>query len=165
MWNHRSKISHMFFSQMYTSSDLRESLRKKNALTYMCHPLNSECWTSWALSVFFNFFNNKKLFFCILKNKVKNLFLHPPYLKSPLPVKLTWEKMQDIIFWLVEKLKKSESAQLWTVEQWTLGENWYPRLLEGVGGWGVFSTILHTYTLIFILHTDKGSPISAPSAS
>ena len=32
--------------------------------------------------------NNKKLFFAIL-NKVKNLFLHQSYLKSPLPVKLT----------------------------------------------------------------------------
>ena len=43
---------------------------------------------SWALEVFFNFFNNKKLFFCIFY-QVNNLFLHQSYLKIPLPVKLT----------------------------------------------------------------------------
>ena len=43
---------------------------------------------SWALEVFFNFFNNKKWFFGIFY-KVDNLFLHQSYLKSPLPVKLT----------------------------------------------------------------------------
>ena len=44
---------------------------------------------SWALSVFFNFFNNRKWFICIFKNKVNNLFLQQSYLKRPLPVKLT----------------------------------------------------------------------------
>ena len=43
---------------------------------------------SWALSVFFYFFNNKKWFFKIFY-KVNNLYLHQSYLKSPLPVKLT----------------------------------------------------------------------------
>ena len=43
---------------------------------------------NWALSVFSNFSNNKKLFFFIF-HKVDNLFLHQFYLKSPLPVKLT----------------------------------------------------------------------------
>ena len=43
---------------------------------------------SWALSVFFHFFNNKKWFFCTFY-QVDNLFLHQSYLKSPLPVKLT----------------------------------------------------------------------------
>ena len=47
-----------------------------------------ESRSSWALSVFFNFFNNKKLFFFIFY-KVNNLFLHQSYLKSPLPIKLT----------------------------------------------------------------------------
>ena len=40
---------------------------------------------SLALSVFLNFFNNKK---CFLHFN-NNLFLHQSYLKSPLPVKLT----------------------------------------------------------------------------
>ena len=44
---------------------------------------------SWALPVFFHFFNNKKLFFCTFY-QVSNLFLHQSYLKSPFPVKLTW---------------------------------------------------------------------------
>ena len=35
------------------------------------------------------FFNNKKWFVCICYY-VNNLFPHQPYLKSPLPVKLTW---------------------------------------------------------------------------
>ena len=52
---------------------------------------------SWALPVFFHFFNNRKLFFCTFY-KVNNLFLHQSYLKSPLPVELTWWKMQNIIF-------------------------------------------------------------------
>ena len=43
---------------------------------------------SWALSVFFHFFNNKN--FCLHFFQVKNLFLHQSYLKSPLPVKWTW---------------------------------------------------------------------------
>ena len=50
---------------------------------------------SWALSVFLNFFNNKKWFFCSFKNHINNLFLHQSYLKSPLPVKLT--------FFIIEK--------------------------------------------------------------
>ena len=49
---------------------------------------NSDSEQSWALSVFFNFFNNKKLFFCIFY-QVNNLFLLQSYLKSLLPVKLT----------------------------------------------------------------------------
>ena len=54
---------------------------------------------SWALSVFFNFFNSKKWFHCIFY-QINNLFLQQSYLKSPLPVKL-------------KKLKNTESAQLW----------------------------------------------------
>ena len=37
---------------------------------------------SWALPVFFHFFNNQKLFFCTFY-KVNNLLLHQSYLKSP----------------------------------------------------------------------------------
>ena len=44
---------------------------------------------SWALEVFFNFFNKKKWIYCIFY-KVNNLYLHQSYLKSPFPVKLTW---------------------------------------------------------------------------
>ena len=43
---------------------------------------------SWALSVFFKFFDSKKRFFAFFF-KVNNLFLHQSYLKSPLSVKLT----------------------------------------------------------------------------
>ena len=43
---------------------------------------------SWALSVFFNFSNNKKWCVCIFY-QLNNLFLHQSYLKCPLPVKLT----------------------------------------------------------------------------
>ena len=66
---------------------------------------------SWAFSVFFHVFNKKKLFLCIFY-QVNNLFLHQSYLKSPLPVKLTWEKMQKIIFYYGNNLKITKSAQL-----------------------------------------------------
>ena len=59
---------------------------------------------SWELSVFFNFFNNTIWYFCICY-QVNNLFLHQSYLKSPLPVKLTWWKMQKIIFYYWKNLK------------------------------------------------------------
>ena len=60
----------------------------------------------WAIAIlgraghfqYFSFFNLKKLFFCIFY-QVSNLFLHQSNLKSPLPVKLTWYKMQKIIFY------------------------------------------------------------------
>ena len=45
--------------------------------------------------------------------KANNLFLHQSYLKSPLPVKLTWEKNAKNHFLLVNKFKNTESAQLW----------------------------------------------------
>ena len=50
---------------------------------------------------------------CFIFYQVNNLFLHQSYLKSPLPVKLTWKKMQKKSFFLVNKLKNTESAQLW----------------------------------------------------
>ena len=42
---------------------------------------------SWALPVFFHFFNNKKWFFCTFY-QANNLFLHQSYLKSPLILKI-----------------------------------------------------------------------------
>ena len=62
---------------------------------------------SWALLVFLNFFNNKKWFFCIFY-EVNDQFLNRSYLKSPLPVKLTWWKMKKIIlcFWTNSKMPK-----------------------------------------------------------
>ena len=43
---------------------------------------------SWALGVFFKFFNDKNDFLAFFY-QVNNLFLHQSYLKSPLTVKLT----------------------------------------------------------------------------
>ena len=79
------------------------------ALTYFRWPQRQ----SWALSVFFNFFNNNEWCFCIFY-LVNNLFLHQSYLKSPLPVKLTWQKMQKIIFyyWTNSKILKVPSSAL-----------------------------------------------------
>ena len=68
---------------------------------------------SWALEVFLNLFNNKKLFFCIFY-QVNNLFLHQSYLKSPLPDKIKFIKNVKNHFLLVKKLKNTESAHLWT---------------------------------------------------
>ena len=47
---------------------------------------------------FLNFFNNKNEFFAFFF-QVNHIFLHQSNLKSPLPVKLTWLKMQKIIFY------------------------------------------------------------------
>ena len=66
---------------------------------------------SWALSVFFNFFNHKKWIFGIFY-KVSNLFLHQSYLKSSLPVKLTIKNAKNH-FLRLKKYKNAESAQLW----------------------------------------------------
>ena len=57
---------------------------------------------SWALSVFFNYFNNKICF--PIFYKVNILFLHQSYLKSPLPAKLTLFKMQENHFSLLKKI-------------------------------------------------------------
>ena len=45
--------------------------------------------------------------------QVNNLLLHQSYLKSPLPVKLTWWNMQKTHFLLLKKLKTTSSAHLW----------------------------------------------------
>ena len=73
-----------------------------------CNPINSPWrWQKRAmghsrteLGTFgiFNFFNNKKWFFCIFY-QVNNLFLYQSDLKSPLPVKLTRWKRQKFIFY------------------------------------------------------------------
>ena len=80
-----------------------------------CSSRKEQTWTcakwvesqSWALSVFFTFLNIKKWFLWIF-DKVTNLFLCQSYLKSPLLVKLTRQKMQKIIFyyWKNKKYRK-----------------------------------------------------------
>ena len=57
---------------------------------------------SWALSVTFSMV--KSDFFCIFY-KVGNPFLHQSYLKSPLPVKLTYKKCKKS-FIIREQIKK-----------------------------------------------------------
>ena len=51
------------------------------------------------------------MIYCIFY-KVNNLFLHQSYLKSPLRVKLTWEKMQKNHFLSLKKFINIKSAQL-----------------------------------------------------
>ena len=57
---------------------------------------------SWALEVSLNIFTKKKWFLGFFY-QVNNLFLHQSFLKSPFPVKLTWQKMQKFIFYLWKK--------------------------------------------------------------
>ena len=68
---------------------------------------------SWALEVFSNIFNDEK-YFCLHFYQVNNLFLHQSYWESQLSVKLTWEKMQKIIFyyWKNEKIPQVPSSGL-----------------------------------------------------
>ena len=81
-----------------------------------CGFLNETCTVQqrWALSVFFNFFTNKKWFFCIF-SKVNNLFLHQSHLKSPLPVKLTWQNMQKIIFYYSTSVRSLSEVMAFTM--------------------------------------------------
>ena len=68
------------------SGKIRQNeLRKSAKLRSWLHVERGQ---SWALEVFFNFFNNKWFFGIFYK--VNDLFLNQAYLKSPLPVKLTW---------------------------------------------------------------------------
>ena len=67
---------------------------------------------SWALAVLFGFLQWKvpisfKLFACNL------FFLCQSYLESLPPVKLTWLKMQKTLL-IIEKIKNTASAQLWS---------------------------------------------------
>ena len=62
--------------------------RKLSSFKSNCHhPVNSYginlCWNveRWR---------TENDFFAFKKNQINNLFLHQPYLKSPLPVKLSW---------------------------------------------------------------------------
>ena len=50
---------------------------------------SSKHWQSWALSVFLNFFNNKKLFFSTFYQSLYPISAAVLF-KSPLPVKWTW---------------------------------------------------------------------------
>ena len=60
---------------------------------------------SWALPVFYHFFNNKKWFFCTFY-QVNNLFLHQSYLKSPIPSQINLTKKCKKSFLISEKIKK-----------------------------------------------------------
>ena len=61
---------------------------------------------SWALPVFFNFFNNKKWFVYIFY-QVNNLF------KKATPSQINLIKNAKKLFIVIEKFKNTESAQLW----------------------------------------------------
>ena len=60
---------------------------------------------SWALPVFFYFFNNKKWFFCTFY-KINNLFLHQSYLKTPTPSQISLIKNARSHFLLLKKYLK-----------------------------------------------------------
>ena len=79
-----SRVSIIFFKKTWRKCQILKLIDRTRqvAITFIYTQI-------WALSVFFNFFNDKKWFFGIF-NKVNNLFLHQSYLKSPLPGKLTW---------------------------------------------------------------------------
>ena len=74
---------------------------------------------SWALSVYFWIFLIIKNDFLHFFYQVNSLFLHQSYLKSPLPVKLIKNAKNN--FLLMNKLKNTESAQLWA--NWTRGDS------------------------------------------
>ena len=82
---------------------------------------------SWALSAFFNFFNNKKWFFYILY-KASNLFLHPSNLKS----QINMLKNANNHFLLLKIFKNTESAQLWRSEN--DAARWRGSIAEQSGG-------------------------------
>ena len=63
---------------------------------------------SWALSVFFNFFNNKKWFYCIFI-KLLTYFL---LFKKPTPSQINFIKNAKNHFLLLKKCKNTQSAQL-----------------------------------------------------
>ena len=61
---------------------------------------------SWALPVFFHFFNNRK-WFCCTFYQVNNLFLHQSYLKSPAtPSQINLIKKSKKSFFIIEKNSK-----------------------------------------------------------
>ena len=67
---------------------------------------------SWALSLFLNFLNHKKLIFCIFYQVI---FLHQSYIKSPSQINCI--KNAKNHFLLLKKLKNTESARLWRFRQ------------------------------------------------
>ena len=81
-----TNVVRLLFPDIYFKSMLGASFHGTERSCFYVHHLRSDL--SWALSVFFNFFTNKKLFLCFFY-QVYNLFLHQSYLKTPLRVKLT----------------------------------------------------------------------------
>ena len=75
------------------------------------------------------------------------LFLHQSYLKSPLPVKLTWKKMQNIIFyhWKNEKIPNVPSSDLLTT-QITVRHTQRARVLPLTQLWSLLWAILSQST-------------------
>ena len=74
---------------------------------------------SWELEVFFEFFQQQKMIFCIFY-QVNSLFLHQFYLKSSLPRQINLIKNAKNHFLLLKKFKsetetETESAQLCAV--------------------------------------------------
>ena len=78
----------------------RPQRRPHRAVDLRCGTVSPELGT-WGIFEFFSII--KMIFLHFLK--VNNLFLHQSYLKNPLPVKLTWWKMQKIIFFNWKNLK------------------------------------------------------------
>ena len=72
--------------------------------------LKPHLWSfqSWALSVFFNFFNNKKWLFCIFY-QVDNLFTAPALFKKPTPSQINLIKNVNNHFLVLKKFKTTES--------------------------------------------------------
>ena len=81
-------------------------------------------WQSWALSVFLNTFNNKKLFFSIFYQV--NLFLHWVLFKKPTPSQINLIKNAKNHFLLVKKFLNTSSAQLC----WLTVFSWMPLLFS-----------------------------------
>ena len=103
-------------SSVIIFSFLRNKCYKRPTLTFLSQLVPKalaivSVKQSWALSVFFNFFNNKKWFFKIFMKLIT--YFWQVLLKSPLPVKLTWWKMPKKSFFVIEKIKNTEGAQLW----------------------------------------------------
>ena len=71
-------------------------------------------WRAGPLEAFLPFFSmiEKWYFFDVFLIKLITYFYHQSYLKSPLPVKLTWKKMKKIIFhhWKNSKIPKVPSS-------------------------------------------------------
>ena len=100
-WQQRGGLINVLFAQ--------QSVNDLHCNCHMCndpHPIGH----SWALSVFLNTFNSKKLFFSIFY-QVHNIFLHWVLFKKPTPSQINLIKNAKNHFILLKKLKNTESAQ------------------------------------------------------